>query len=93
MKEISIKEALRELMNSRYPTKEEPDFDVLTSLGLPLTGAVLTANALLKKCTNGDVSAIKLLNDLTCEEKSDGINSDVLSGLSDAELLAMIEQG
>ena len=91
MKSITIKDALTELMNSRYPTKEEPDFDVLTSLGLPLTGAVLTANALLKKCTNGDVSAIKLLNDIVNDEIKEDVNVDALKNLSDTELLAMID--
>ena len=91
MKSITIKEALTELLNTRFPGKEEPDDEALTGLGLPLTGAAFTAYALLKKCTNGDVSAIKLLNDILADEVKTELSSEALKGLSDEELMAMLD--
>jgi hypothetical protein len=79
-----------ELLASRFPTEEEPEFDALAYLGIPVTGAALVAYALIKKCAKGDVSGIKLLLELVGETEHKDFGANLLGEMSDAELLSML---
>ena len=88
---LTMKEVAQQLLENRFPTEQEEDFDALTSCGIPLTGAAVITYALAKKCAKGDVSAIKLLLELVGETERAELGTNVLGEMTDAELLAIIK--
>lgn len=93
-----LSELTRELLEDLVPTEQEAE-DVsaaLGTLGWRRTGAAMLVFCLWQKACRGDVSAAKLIRELSMEsaavpEKEDGeLSSEALSAMSDAELLKLL---
>lgn len=92
----TLTDSVTTLLESPYPDTAEDTRGALTEVGLPPTGAAYAAWGLLKKCVSGDVSAIKLLREITGEVAP---KAELLSGspscfvnFTDAELEELINR-
>ena len=92
-------ELTRELLEDLVPTEDEAEdiSSALGNLGWRRTGAAMLVFCLWQKACRGDVSAAKFIRDLSLERAEDPENEEtdpapeVLSSMSDAELLKLLE--
>lgn len=91
-------ELTRELLGDLVPTEDEYDdvSSALGTLGWRRTGAAMLVFCLWQKACKGDVSAAKLIRELSTEPaalpegEDPEVSAETLSSMSDAELLRLL---
>ncbi len=89
----------RELLSSPVPPEEECDdiSSALAAMGIKRTGAAMVAFGIWRKAFKGDVSAAKLIRELSEDavsadpaDPAGTVDPGMLSSMSDAELLSLL---